>query len=242
MGICILGGHEGFLRKTLSDKLTTLGQTIGIGATAAQFSNAIQSIYDDRYTAGQDSLKVSRKLTLTSSQTGTNINIADNWYTTCDASAVYAAGQASVKVARKLTLTSSQIGSNVDIADNWYTTCDASAVYTAGKQAAKLLFAYRTRVDGSTTDHMDSDSVTATVAQTVTIKYNIRNWNTPCYAKVSYFIGSTEHVISAPTTAGEVSSSTTVSLSANQVIKLRAYGKDTTNGAICHSCVAAIVY
>lgn len=138
MAICILGGKEGFLRKTLSTKLASLGQTVAIGATAAQFSTAIQNIYNNRYTEGQDSLKVSRKLTLTSSQTGTNVDIADNWYTTCDASAVYAAGVASVKVARKLTLTASQTGTDVNITDNWYTTCDASAVYNKGKTDATI--------------------------------------------------------------------------------------------------------
>lgn len=135
MGFCILGGKENYLRKVLSDKLTSLGQTINIGATATAFASAIQTMYDSRYTAGQDSLKTARKLTLTSSQTGSNINIADNWYTTCDASAVYTAGQNSVKTSRKLTLTASQTGTNVDIADNWYTTCDASAVYNAGVTA-----------------------------------------------------------------------------------------------------------
>lgn len=94
MGFCILGGKENYLRKVISDKLTLLGQTINIGATATAFANAIQTIYDSRYTAGQDSLKTSRKLTLTANQTGTNIDIADNWYTTCDASAVYAKGKA----------------------------------------------------------------------------------------------------------------------------------------------------
>lgn len=139
MGFCILGGKEGYLRKSLSDKLTSLGQTVGIGAAVADFTNAIQNIYTNRYTAGQDSLKVDRKLTLTSSQTGNNVNIADNWYTTCDASAVYTAGQNSVKTSRKLTLAANQTGKNVDIADNWYTTCDASAVYNAGVTAGSVL-------------------------------------------------------------------------------------------------------
>lgn len=97
MGFCILGGKENFLRKTISDKLTSLGQAIGIGATATQFANAIQSIYDTRYTAGQDSLKTARKLTLSSSQTGSNVDITDNWYTTVDASAVYSAGQTNAR-------------------------------------------------------------------------------------------------------------------------------------------------
>lgn len=93
MGFCILGGKENFLRKTISDKLTSLGWLTNIGATPATYSNNIQSIYDTRYTDGQDSVKTSRKLTLTSSQTGSNVDITDNWYTTCDASAVYSAGQ-----------------------------------------------------------------------------------------------------------------------------------------------------
>ena len=150
MGFCILGGKENYLRKVISDKLTSLGQAINIGATATAFANAIQTIYDSRYTAGQDSLKTDRKLTLTSSQTGNNINIADNWYTTCDASAVYTAGQNSVKTSRKLTLTASQTGSNVDIADNWYTTCDASAVYKKGKTDGGISRAtHLTTMDGS---------------------------------------------------------------------------------------------
>ena len=93
MGFCILGGKESYLRKTLSDLLTSLGQAVGIGATPAQFSTAINNIYTDRYTAGQDSLKVNRKLTLTASQTGTNVDITDNWYTSVNASAVFTAGQ-----------------------------------------------------------------------------------------------------------------------------------------------------
>ena len=44
------------------------------------------------YDAGVASVKVARKLTLTSSQIGSDVDIADNWYTTCDASAVYNAG------------------------------------------------------------------------------------------------------------------------------------------------------
>jgi len=93
MGFCILGGKESYLRKTLSDLLTSLGEAVGIGATPAQFSEAISDIYTDRYTAGQDSLKVNRKLTLTESQTGTNVDITDNWYTSVNASAVYNAGK-----------------------------------------------------------------------------------------------------------------------------------------------------
>lgn len=93
MGFCILGGKESYLRKTLSDLLTSLGQAVGIGATPAQFSTAINNIYTTRYTAGQDSLKVDRTLTLTASQTGTSVDITDNWYTKVNASAVYTAGQ-----------------------------------------------------------------------------------------------------------------------------------------------------
>ena len=99
MGFCILGGKENYLRKVLSDKLTSLGESISIGAAASAFSDAIQSIYTNRYADGQDSLKVSRKLTLTSSQTGSNVNITDNWYTTCDASAVYNKGKADATIA-----------------------------------------------------------------------------------------------------------------------------------------------
>ena len=97
MGFCILGGKESYLRKTLSDLLTSLGQAVGIGATPSQFSTAINNIYTQRYTAGQDSLKVDRTLTLTSSQTGTSVDITDNWYTKVNASAVYSAGQDSQK-------------------------------------------------------------------------------------------------------------------------------------------------
>ena len=99
MGFCILGGKENYLRKVLSDKLTSLGESISIGAAASAFSDAIQSIYTNRYADGQDSLKVSRKLTLSSSQTGSNVNIADNWYTTCDASAVYNKGKSDATIA-----------------------------------------------------------------------------------------------------------------------------------------------
>lgn len=97
MGFCILGGKETYLRKTLSDLLTSLGEAVGIGATPAEFSSAITDIYADRYTAGQDSLKVNRKLTLTASQIGTNEDITDNWYTSVNASAVYNAGQDAAK-------------------------------------------------------------------------------------------------------------------------------------------------
>ena len=44
------------------------------------------------YNAGVASVKVAKKLTLTASQTGNNVDIADDWYTTCDASAVYNKG------------------------------------------------------------------------------------------------------------------------------------------------------
>ena len=97
MGFCVLGGKENVLRRALSQTLTSLGEAVGIGASVTAFTSAIQSIYTDRYTAGQDSLKVSRKLTLNSSQTGPNENINDNWYTTCDASAVYNAGVTATK-------------------------------------------------------------------------------------------------------------------------------------------------
>lgn len=53
MGFCLLGGKETYLRKVLSDKLTALGKTIGIGAAPAEFSEDIQEIYDERYAAGQ---------------------------------------------------------------------------------------------------------------------------------------------------------------------------------------------
>lgn len=143
MGFCILGGKENFLRKTISDKLTSLGQAIGIGATATQFANAIQSIYDTRYTAGQDSLKTARKLTLSSSQTGSNVDITDNWYTTVDASAVYSAGQtnarqgtavaADVRASKTFTNSSSSgiQGSMVDLSSSSFDTAWSST--TAGQ-------------------------------------------------------------------------------------------------------------
>ena len=133
MGFCFLGGRENPLRKAIADKLTALGQAVNMGAMASAFTTAIQNIYDNRYTAGQDSLKTNRKLTLTSSQTGSNVDITDNWYTTVDASAVYTAGQNSLKVDRKLTLPAAATGTNYNITDNWYTTVDASAVYNAGE-------------------------------------------------------------------------------------------------------------
>lgn len=112
MGFCILGGKENYLRKVISDKLTLLGQTINIGASATAFANAIQTIYDSRYTAGQDSLKTSRKLTLTASQTGSNVDIADNWYTTCDASAVYNKGKTDGGISRATHLTTMEGSGN----------------------------------------------------------------------------------------------------------------------------------
>ena len=137
MGFCFLGGRENPLRKAISDKLTALGQAVNMGAMASAFTTAIQNIYDNRYTAGQDSLKTNRKLTLTSSQTGSNVDITDNWYTSVDASEVYTAGQNSLKVDRKLTLPAAATGTNYNITDNWYTTVDASAVYTAGTNQGK---------------------------------------------------------------------------------------------------------
>lgn len=53
MGFCILGGKENYLRKLLSEKLTSLGKTIGMGAAPAQYVEDIQEIYDERYTAGR---------------------------------------------------------------------------------------------------------------------------------------------------------------------------------------------
>ena len=54
MGFCILGGKETYLRKLLSDKLTSLGKTIGMGAAPAAYTEDIQEIYDERYIAGED--------------------------------------------------------------------------------------------------------------------------------------------------------------------------------------------
>lgn len=103
--------------------------------------NTTSASYRDGYskgqTAGANSVKKANKLTLTATQTGNNIDIADNWYTTADASAVYKAGQDSVKKTNKLTLTANQTGTSVDITDGWYTSCDASAVYNAGKTAGR---------------------------------------------------------------------------------------------------------
>ena len=50
MGFCILGGKENYLRKLLSEKLTSLGKTIGMGAAPAQYTEKIQEIYDERGT------------------------------------------------------------------------------------------------------------------------------------------------------------------------------------------------
>lgn len=57
MGFCILGGKENYLRKVISEKLTSLGEAIGMGASPAQFSDAIQQLADDEYDAGQSSVK-----------------------------------------------------------------------------------------------------------------------------------------------------------------------------------------
>lgn len=68
-------------------------------ATGTQTINVAPGVYNKvqvnqkpAYDAGVQSVKVARKLTLSSAQTGSNIDIADNWYTTCDASAVYNKG------------------------------------------------------------------------------------------------------------------------------------------------------
>lgn len=246
MGFCILGGKEGYLRKSLSDKLTSLGQTVGIGAAVADFTTAIQNIYTNRYTAGQDSLKVDRKLTLTSSQTGSNVNIADNWYTTCDASAVYTAGQNSVKTSRKLTLSASQTGTDVNITDNWYTTCDASAVYGAGQSSAKLLWAHGGRGDSQSGDDSrgfwnDSSQVTATKAQTVKIYYKRYCWKSSDGNKVSYLLNGTEHVISGNDTT-LVNGTANVSVAAGNTFKLRCYGQAWTEGWNADSSACCIVF
>ena len=53
MGFCILGGKENYLRKLLSDTLTSLGKTIGMGASPDEYAEDIQEIYDERYEAGK---------------------------------------------------------------------------------------------------------------------------------------------------------------------------------------------
>lgn len=252
MGFCILGGKEGYLRKSLSDKLTSLGQTVGIGAAVADFTNAIQNIYTSRYTEGQDSLKVARKLTLTSSQTGTNVNITDNWYTTCDASAVYTAGQNSLKVDRKLTLTSSQTGSNVNITDNWYTTCDASAVYGAGQSSAKLIWSHAGRGDNIQDDtgdntppkYRDSAQVTATKNQTVTVYWTRRGWYQTDINKVVLYVAGTAKNVSVSTADGDGYhvGSTNISVTSGQTVKIRCYGQDGTGGSDNHSAACCVVF
>lgn len=140
MGFCILGGKENYLRKVISDKLTLLGQTINIGATATAFANAIQTIYDSRYTAGQDSLKTSRKLTLTSSQTGSNVDIADNWYTSCDASAVYSKGKTDGQGTAKLLWAHGGRGDSQSGDDSRGFWNDSSQVTATKAQTVKIYY------------------------------------------------------------------------------------------------------
>lgn len=59
MGFCILGGKENYLRKVLSDKLVSLGKTIGMGATPDEYAEDIQEIYDERYAAGKSDMTIS---------------------------------------------------------------------------------------------------------------------------------------------------------------------------------------
>lgn len=71
----------------------------GAARNAAEIVKVKPGVYNNvkinntaTFDAGVASVKVARKLTLTASQKGSNVDIADNWYTTCDASAVYQAG------------------------------------------------------------------------------------------------------------------------------------------------------
>ena len=94
-------GYTGANVTSLTKAAETNSTAIATGATrnTAEVVKIAPGIYNNikinnaaTYDAGVASVKVARKLTLTASQTGSNVDITDNWYTTCDASAVYNAG------------------------------------------------------------------------------------------------------------------------------------------------------
>lgn len=78
------------LTKNLSKIANAINKYVTTSTTASV--DTMVSNIPKIYAKGQSDLKVARKLTLKANQTGNNVDITDNWYTTCDASAVYNTG------------------------------------------------------------------------------------------------------------------------------------------------------
>lgn len=108
-----------------------------------------------------------------------------------------------------------------------------------------MLWSHAGRGDSTARDesknvrYRESAQATATKTQTVSIQWTVRNWQATT-AKVSYFIGSSETIISEA--EGVNSGTKTVNLLAGQKLKLRCYGQDGTNGVDQHSAACAIVF
>lgn len=87
-------------KENLTKNLTKIANAINkyvTTSTTASVDTMVSNI-PKIYAKGQSDLKVARKLTLKANQTGNNVDITDNWYTTCDASAVYTQGKASATI------------------------------------------------------------------------------------------------------------------------------------------------
>lgn len=182
MGFCLLGGKENYLRKVISDKLTALGEIIGMGASATQYADAIQDIYDSRYTAGQDSLKTDRKLTLPAAATGTNYDIADNWYTRVDASAVYNAGITNGRAAVTSECTEIFTGTLAHSGDSkTITTSRACLIFM--RTGSNNVYGVYKRVGTSITEYQKNVTTCSATSTTITISYTISG-DAPC----SYYI------------------------------------------------------
>ena len=117
--------------------------------------------------------------------------------------------------------------------------------YQAGQASATLLWSHAGRGDNTARDesknvwYRESAQATATKTQTVSIQWTVRNWQATT-AKVSYFIGSSETIISEA--EGVNSGTKTVNLLAGQKLKLRCYGQDGANGVDQHSAACCIVF
>lgn len=87
----------------------------------------------------------------------------------------------------------------------------------------------------------DSNQVTASRAQTITINYKRKCWFTTGRNRVSYVINGGEHVISAEEVGQKVATAT-VTLAAGDKFKLRCYGQAVTDGEDAYSSACAIVF
>ena len=263
--------NRGAVSKTLNcggSYTVPAGYHNGSGTVTAN-SLSSQTGVDDGYTAATNatirsgyqawvngSKKTGSMATLTSSNfsgshSSSTAGAASN-YVTKSTSAGYVANNTSVNTlaagtSATIATTSATGTKTINCVPGYYNKISVNqtnaynAGVTAGNGQATLLYAARGREDGASTDYVEA-SKTTTKEQTVTIKWYLNNWSTPCKAKVTYLIGSTETSISSPSTTGKLSGTKTVNVASGKSFKIRAYGGASTGGAVCHSSISAIVF